>query len=101
MDIGTKGAWHASDIALWFGTTVYSSHRPDTDEEKKMIDTLMHSWASFAKDPQNGLTKIGWPVYQSSEPRVIQLGGLNSASISFVPREEFDKYGPVGAEKQC
>jgi carboxylesterase type B len=66
-----------------------------------MVKALMHAWASFAKDPQNGLTGLGWPLYHTNNPMVMQLGGPNSAKISSLPREKFDRYGPVGLERQC
>ena len=33
------------------------------EEEKKMIETVMGAWATFAKDPKEGLKKYGWPIY--------------------------------------
>jgi carboxylesterase type B len=63
QDIGSKGAWHGADIGMQFGTSEFLSHKPDTAEEKKMVETIMGAWTAFAKDPKEGLTKFGWPVY--------------------------------------
>jgi carboxylesterase type B len=64
------GAWHGSEIGMHMGTTEYQQRYynkevrfPDTEEQKKLIKKMMTAWASFAKDPENGLEKLGWPVY--------------------------------------
>lgn len=36
---------------------------PDTAEQRKLTKIMMNAWASFAKDPENALTKLGWPTY--------------------------------------
>jgi hypothetical protein len=50
----------------------------------------MTAWATFAKDPMNGLTKLGWPVYDGSKETTIVLGGRNSSVIKFVDRKTVD-----------
>jgi len=75
---------------LQFGTTEFVSKKPDTPEEKKMAETIMTAWTSFAKDPKDGLKKLGWPVYDPDKPTVIILGGRNDASVKFVSRSEAD-----------
>jgi cholinesterase len=68
------GAWHGSEIGMVFGSTEYqqqfyskmtkqSISFPDTEEQKKLAKTMMTAWTSFAKDPEHGLEKLGWPVY--------------------------------------
>jgi cholinesterase len=101
MDIGKTGAYHTADIGIWFGTTAFLSHKPDTEEEKKLISTIMPAWAGFAKDPENGLSKLGWPVYDGTKATVVRIGGKDSAEIKFEERGKFDRYGKVGEEKMC
>jgi carboxylesterase type B len=36
---------------------------PDTAEQKSLTKLMMTAWATFAKDPENGLDRLGWPVY--------------------------------------
>lgn len=32
-----------------------------------LVSTMMKAWASFAKDPQGGLTKeLKWPTYEAT-----------------------------------
>jgi hypothetical protein len=50
----------------------------------------MTAWATFAKDPHDGLTKLGWPVYDPTKDTLIVLGGINDSSIKFVNRKTFD-----------
>jgi carboxylesterase type B len=68
------GAWHGSEIGSVFGSTEYQQQfygkmtgqnisMPDTPEQAKLQKTMMTAWAEFAKDPENALEKLGWPVY--------------------------------------
>ncbi|KAF2404882.1 carboxylesterase [Trichodelitschia bisporula] len=95
QDIGTPGAWHGAEIGIVFGTTEYLSHRPDTEEEKKLETKVMGAWSAFAKDPVNGLVKLGWPVYDPAKPTLIRIGGPNSSEIAFVDRAKLDAGCPA------
>jgi cholinesterase len=68
------GPFHGSEIGLVFGTTEYQQtffsemtnekiSYPDTAEQKSLTKMMMTAWATFAKDPENGLDRLGWPVY--------------------------------------
>jgi carboxylesterase type B len=83
------GAYHGSEIGMVFGTTEYMQtyfsklsdqniHFPDTPNQKTLMKTMMTAWASFAKDPENALGKLGWPVYDSSsksQPSISYMHG--------------------------
>lgn len=71
------GAWHGSEIGMVFGTTEYQQHFygemlkqkihvPDTAAQKKLSDVMMTAWSDFAKNPETGLVKLGWPVYDAT-----------------------------------
>jgi len=87
------GAGHGAEIALVFGTIDHPSRRQSTPEEAKLSLKLRQAWTSFAKDPVLGLEKLGWPLYnaKSSDPKLVLLGGKNSADIKYAPRSQFDK----------
>jgi len=63
QDIGVRGAWHGADIGQQFGASEYITKRPNTDEQEKLMKSMMTAWASFAKDPENALNRLGWPEY--------------------------------------
>ena len=74
QDIGYPGAYHLAEIPLVFGTTEYVSHRQDTAEEIKLSSAMRKAWATFAKDPVNGLAKLGWPMYDGDSEYFDSLG---------------------------
>jgi cholinesterase len=58
------GAWHGSEIAHVFGNIKsHSKVVPATSEQIKVSELMNTAWATFAKDPENGLLKLGWPLY--------------------------------------
>jgi carboxylesterase type B len=60
------GAWHSAEIPIVFGTVENLSGLKNTKEENKVMSTMMHAWAEFARDPDNGLKKLGWPVWDQT-----------------------------------
>ena len=112
-DIGVRGAWHMAEIPMVFGTTEYMSHIPDTEEEKKLGQQMRLAWTGFAKDPTNGLVKMGWPVYDAKSEfkclpalqieghtdcvivgPVIRLGAENNSEIAFEPTGKLEAACP-------
>jgi cholinesterase len=59
-----SGAYHSSEIPLIFGTSTDTGE--DTAEEVKLAKNMQYAWATFAKDPDKGLSRLGWPVYQQN-----------------------------------
>lgn len=89
----SPGAGHGDEIALVLGTIDHPSRRKPTAEEAQLSLKLRQAWTEFAKDPVNGLAKLGWPLYdeKSSDPRLVRLGGRNSAEIAYEARSKYDK----------
>jgi hypothetical protein len=55
----------------------------------------MKAWATFAKQPKDGLSKVmGWPTYDGEKETLISLGGKDSAKIEFVHRNVNDATCP-------
>jgi hypothetical protein len=68
------GSWHGSEIAHVFDNSERISSRDKvaaTENQLKVSELMNKAWAEFAKDPEKGLSKLGWPVYNekgSSNP---------------------------------
>ena len=53
-----SGAWHGSEVPLIFGTDMDIQNLVERTPSEELISTFMREvWATFAKDPVNGLTK--------------------------------------------
>lgn len=102
------GAYHSSEIPLVFGATELKPNASsNTEEEDKLSGIMRHAWAEFAKDPQEGLKKLGWPAYNPSSKfsfvaliglltagvasSLIRLGYQNMSKPDFAPALEYDK----------
>jgi cholinesterase len=55
----SAGAWHGSDIGSVFGQVGSAS----TPSQIAVSRFMNKAWAEFAKDPQNGLLRMGLPRY--------------------------------------
>jgi hypothetical protein len=61
------GAYHGSELPLVYGAPKLkdaSDSSTDTAAEAALTKVMMSAWAGFAKDPENGLTKLGYPLYK-------------------------------------
>ena len=56
-------SYHSMDCPIVFGATERASTTPDTPEEAQFVKNVMTAWATFTKDPDHGLEKLGWPLY--------------------------------------
>jgi cholinesterase len=85
------GSYHSSEIPLVFGTTeLKPGSVKDLPEEAKLSKIMRHAWAEFAKDPDSGLSKLGWPVYDEKKATLIRLGYNNGSEPNFGMPSEYD-----------
>jgi len=75
-DIGSKGAWHGIEIGYVFGTQEFLSKKVrimysllltvnitshlsavDTPDAAKFTKEMMTAWATFAKEPKDGMNQ--------------------------------------------
>ncbi|KAF2396044.1 alpha/beta-hydrolase [Trichodelitschia bisporula] len=109
------GAYHSSEIPLVFGTTeIFNKegiHGRDSGEEAGLSLVMRRAWAAFAKDPENGLGGLGWPVYDPASEyapyclvwwavmgcglmkaaaSLVRLGYRNMSEPSFAPNADYD-----------
>ncbi|KAF9012646.1 carboxylesterase [Cyathus striatus] len=74
-------AYHASEIPLIFGTvTVPFPDIAPTPDELALSKYIQSAWVAFARDPENGLTEFGWPLYDPSTSTLVQLGNSENPS---------------------
>lgn len=57
------GAYHGSEMPMVFGSTEHFRNVSDTSEEAKVVESMMSAWAAFARDPECGLGRLGWPEF--------------------------------------
>jgi carboxylesterase type B len=61
------GAYHSIDCPIVFGTVERNTKQgKNTPEEDQFVKNVMTAWATFAKDPDKGLEKLGWPLHNST-----------------------------------
>jgi carboxylesterase type B len=59
-------AAHAAEISYVFnsfGWNPFSSASSVTAQKRAVSNEFQSAWGEFAKDPQNGPKKLGWPLY--------------------------------------
>lgn len=81
------GAYHSSDIPMVFGTS--DLRGPDTPAEAATSKYYQAAWIAFVRDPVNGLTKYGWPLYNPNATTLVKLGNGSTSAI-FGAGNEFD-----------
>lgn len=61
-----SGAYHGAELNMVFGTAQDVSGLPNFAAEDATSAYLMKVWATFARDPKKGLSKLGWPTYNNT-----------------------------------
>ncbi|CCO33566.1 Acetylcholinesterase Short=AChE [Rhizoctonia solani AG-1 IB] len=91
--------YHTSDVPMWFGSvnTIKGLKENTTAEQKKQSAYMQGALAAFTKDPEQGLIKYGWPLYQGSKGKtLVHLDPRNSSElVVFESPAEFD--APCGS----
>jgi cholinesterase len=89
---GLAGAYHSSDVPMTFGTTeLRPGVAKDTPAQAALSKHWRHAWAEFARDPENGLKKLGWPVYDPAKETLVRLGYKNGSEPVFASNAPFIK----------
>ncbi|KAF2667130.1 alpha/beta-hydrolase [Microthyrium microscopicum] len=84
------GAYHSSDVPFVFGTTELRSDKiKDSPEEAKAVKATMTAWATFAKDPVNGLVGLGWPKYDAANT-LVRIAYNNQSALNVAPAATYD-----------
>ena len=80
------GAWHAAEVPIIFDTAPGAA----TPAEVSIANYMRGAWAAFAKDPQKGLTKYGWPEYDTKKDTLIRLGYENITGTNVINPYRYD-----------
>ncbi|KJA28806.1 hypothetical protein HYPSUDRAFT_61648 [Hypholoma sublateritium FD-334 SS-4] len=81
-------AYHSSEIPMIFGTyndtVINGATVPATLDQVALSKYMQSAWVAFARDPEGGLPKIGWPTYDPSTATLAQLGNFfNTSGVVF------------------
>ncbi|CAL3969340.1 hypothetical protein PZA11_006090 [Diplocarpon coronariae] len=82
------GAWHAAELPMLFNTAPDSI--PATEAQVSIGNYMRGAWAAFAKDPSNGLTKYGWPRYDTSQDSLVRLAYDNITGPNLINPYRYD-----------
>lgn len=86
----TSGAYHGSDLHMIFGASGDVSGIPPVKDQKELTKTMQKAWAAFSDDPWNGLTELGYPVYDEGEETLILFGKDNSPEPELVKPSDYN-----------
>ncbi|KAJ5112861.1 hypothetical protein N7456_001395 [Penicillium angulare] len=73
------GAYHSSELPMIFGTYADVGGQ-GTQFQKDTSETMQDLWLAFARDPENGLSNLGWPKYSDGVVEV--LGGEVNGTLT-------------------
>lgn len=59
----TSGAYHGVDMDMIFGNSADVTGIAESTPQTKLKRVMQHAWAAFVTDPEKGLEKLGWPVF--------------------------------------
>ncbi|KAK3984712.1 cholinesterase precursor [Cladorrhinum sp. PSN332] len=86
----TSGAYHGVDLHMIFGASADVSGLPMTGEQRRLARVMQKLWFTFASDPHNGLTEVGWPPYNPDSNTLVQLGLDNKSEVKLVHPSAYD-----------
>ncbi|KAL1983798.1 hypothetical protein VTN96DRAFT_9884 [Rasamsonia emersonii] len=86
----TSGAYHGVDMNMIFGASQDVTGLPESQPQLQLQQLMQAAWASFVSDPAQGLTKIGWPVFDPNKNTLIRLGYENQPQAAFVNPQIYD-----------
>ncbi|KAH8695819.1 Alpha/Beta hydrolase protein [Phaeosphaeriaceae sp. PMI808] len=88
-----SGAYHSSELSLLFDNLPPAGIPgiPRLQNSKVSGDIYQEAWTTFAKDPEKGLERFGWPRWNPEKPTLTRLGygnhtGPNEASPQLYDR---------------
>ncbi|RFU30289.1 hypothetical protein B7463_g6057, partial [Scytalidium lignicola] len=87
----TSGAYHGSDLNMWFSNAPLQAQAPNTQVEQASTVYMTNALIAFATDPENGLLDFGWLKYTvDGAATLVRVGYNNETTASFVSPAVFD-----------
>lgn len=88
----SSGAWHGSEIGLIWRAEEAVSGEAATLAEKSISNYMSGAWATFAKNPQAGLSlaPYEWPSYNATANTLIRLADDNETAASYIDPATYD-----------
>jgi carboxylesterase type B len=87
------GAFHVSDVPIVLATAERKVGKKNSEEQNLLIHNVQTAWAAFARDPEKGLTELGWPKYDPKKSTLIRLRYQNKGATSYSSASSFGKNG--------
>lgn len=81
-------SYHSSELPLVFGTSDLLGE--DTEVEREWGRYMQGAWCAFARDPVNGLSEYGWPIYEPEGQGLVELGLEGEVQARFVGSGSYD-----------
>ena len=85
-----SGAYHSGELGVEFGTSQDVTGIAPTLQEALVSQYMQKAWATFAKDPVNGLPSLGWPQFNPTADTLIRLAYPCEAEASYVSPTQYD-----------
>ena len=74
-----------------YGTAPDITGIPNTPAEEAVSAYMMRAWATFADDPEKGLSeRLGWPRYDPAKTTLVRLAYQDQTIASFVSPGTYD-----------
>jgi cholinesterase len=86
----TSGAYHGTELNMILGGSEDASGLPASQAQKDTARLFQRAVAAFAEDPKNGLSKIGWPMFNPQKESWIEIGKGNEPKATFAKPERYD-----------
>jgi carboxylesterase type B len=89
-----SGAYHSSELSLLFSTIPPAGIPgipPPTEDEYQWGKYIRGAWSTFAKDPERGLNRIGWPIWDPEKRTLIRLAYGNCTGPNEASSRSYDR----------
>ncbi|KAF2829405.1 carboxylesteras-like protein [Ophiobolus disseminans] len=90
----TSGAYHGTELHMILGSSEDASGLPASDAQKATSRLFQRAVAAFADDPNNGLTKLGWPQFDPETESWAEIAVENRPEVTFAKPKKYDESCP-------